>query len=684
MRVELKLLITSLMIIFLTSTIFSQDSEYVATNTALGLTVYNENLDNVVAEFDGHVITLAEFEKAYAKNVGGVELASQDSLQDYKNFLDLYVTYKMKLRNAFVRDYRNDEELINELNEYKEQVGISYIEEKKIVVPGIRIFYDQRSEEVRVSHLMLKKDAKSVENLKKAEEILDSIKNGTSFESMVVKYSQDNFSKTLGGDIYWFTAGQIVPSFEFAAYETPVGEIYPKIVETKFGYHIIKITDKSKRRYKLRAKHILISLEATKKGNKSNTAPGETTLSKAIKIREEIINGANFDSLAIKYSDDPGSGEKGGDLGFFERRQMVKPFDEAVFKLEINEISEIVTTKFGYHIIQLVDEIDYPTFEKEVETLREMYKKSRYDHDYNRYIENLKDEFHYILNDDFIDKISADDVGIKLTPDYVDDQLYISNKDEVIIKLNQKSFTLENLFAFLDTQTKYNQKELTKRLLNSGVREYGIQILLSEKAAGLEKSDQEFKSLMNDYKNGIYIFKLQEDEIWNMVKIDSAKLKENYSKSKDNFVVKARVNFSEIFTKDEGKIYTYYQMLLDGITYDSVAIKYTERNSFKAKAGLHGWKDYDDSGLSQEANSLNKVGDLSEPFAVDNGWAIVRLNEKIAQRTKTFEEVLPELSSSFQESESKRLEDKYINGLKTFYKPEYNYDELENAFKGVE
>ena len=62
--------------------------------------------------------------------------------------------------------------------------------------------------------------------------------------------------------------------------------------------------------------------------------------------------------------------------------------------------------------------------------------------------------------------------------------------------------------------------------------------MLSEKAAGLEISDQEFKSLMDDYKNGIYIFKIQEDEIWNMVKIDSAKLKENYSKSKDSFVVK--------------------------------------------------------------------------------------------------------------------------------------------------
>lgn len=663
MRVELKLLIIALMVMFLTSTILSQNSE------------------NVVAEFDGHIITMGEFEKAYAKNVGGIELAAQDSLQEYKNFLDLYVIYKMKLRDAFVRDYKNDEELINELNEYKEKVGISYLEEKRIVVPGIKRFYEQRSEEVRVSHIMFKKVSNSTEILKKAEGILDSIKNGASFEDMVAKYSQDNSSKASGGDIYWFTAGQIVPVFEYAAYETPVGEIYPKIVETKFGYHILKITDKSKRRYKLKARHILVKLKENKKRNIVDALPGEKPLTKIKRIREEIIGGASFDSLARKYSDDPGSGAKGGDLGFIERRQMVKPFDEVVFKLKIDEISEVVTSRFGYHIIQLIEELEYPAYEAELTTLREMYKKSRYDYDYDRYIESLKYGFQYKLNDDVINNISADDGGIKLTPEYVNDQLYINNKDEVVITLNKDSYTVDNLLSYLDTQAKYNNKELVKSLLNSGVTEYSKKLLLSKKASELEGSDKEFASLMNDYQSGIYIFKIQEDEIWNRVKIDSTKLRENYNKSKNDFVVKGKVNFSEIYTKDENMINDYYQKLRDGSNFDTLANTSTERNSFKAKSGLHGLKDADDSALSKEAFLLNNVGDFSKPFVVDKGWAIVKLNNKIAERIKTFEEALPELSSSFQESENKRLKNKYINGLKTLYEPEYNYDELENAFK---
>ena len=462
MRVELKLLIITLIVMFLTSTVFSQNSE------------------SIVAEFDGHEITLGEFEKAYAKNVGGPEIAAKDSLQDYKNFLDLYVVYKMKLRDAFVRDYRNDEDLINELNEYKEKVGVSYIEEKQIVSPGMRRFYDERGEEVRVSHIMFKLDAFPEATLKQAEAVLDSINNGKSFEEMVVKYSQDNFSKKNAGDIYWLTAGQIIPSFEEAAYSTPVGSVYPKVVKTKYGYHILKVTDRQPRKYKIRAKHILVkNAEAT--GNMVDAIPGEKPLVKITRISEEIKNGADFDSLARKYSDDPGSGAKGGDLGVFERRQMVQPFDEAVFALEVGEVSEIVKTRFGYHIIKLVEVIEYPSYEKEIENLREMYKKSRYKFDKDKYLSELKKEYNFSLNDELLSKFSVKDEEITLSQNYEENEKYLSNKDEVLLSISSKNYTIESFFEYLNTQRKYENTALTAKLLSDGAKEYSNELLLRKK-----------------------------------------------------------------------------------------------------------------------------------------------------------------------------------------------------------
>ena len=634
-----------------------------------------KNSEIVVADFGNNNITLGEFEKAYAKNVGGIEVAEKDSIQNYENFLDLYVTYKMKLRNAYVRDYRNDEELTAELNDYKEKVGVSYIEEKQIVSPGMKRFYDERKEEVRVSHIMFKKGADNDAILKKAEAVLDSIKNGKTFEEMVQKYSEDNFSKKNAGDIYWFTAGQIIPSFEAAAYSTPSGEVYPKVVKTKYGFHILKVTDRQARKYKVRAKHILV-----KSDGKEVPDSVESALEKATRIYKEIENGSNFDSLAIKYSDDPGSGAKGGDLGFFERRQMVQPFDEAVFALKVGEISDIVKTRFGYHIIKLIEVMEYPSYEDEIDKLRDMYKKSRYQFDYDKYINGLKEDYGFNLNSNLLATLGKKGSEITLSQEYLENEKYNLYKDSVVISLSSSNYDVDSFLDYLSSERKYENKALTESLLKSGAKEYGNQLLLRKKSSELEKTDKEFASLMDDYKNGIYIFKLQEDEVWNKVKIDSVKLHEIYNSTKQNYIVKGKVNFNEIFSRDKEKIESYYQMLKDGVDFDSVAFKYTERPGFKAKYGRHGFKDVSDSELSKQAYSLSE-GNYSNIFAVDGGWAIVISHKKIPERIKTYEEALPELSSTFQESESKRLEKEYTNSLKDLYQPEYFYDELDNAYK---
>jgi peptidyl-prolyl cis-trans isomerase C len=76
--------------------------------------------------------------------------------------------------------------------------------------------------------------------------------------------------------------------------------------------------------------------------------------SEALSIIERLNKGESFDKLAKELSIDKGSGKRGGDLGFFGRGVMVKPFELAAFKLEKNQISEPVKTQFGYHIIKRI------------------------------------------------------------------------------------------------------------------------------------------------------------------------------------------------------------------------------------------------------------------------------------------------------------------------------------------
>jgi peptidyl-prolyl cis-trans isomerase SurA len=81
----------------------------------------------------------------------------------------------------------------------------------------------------------------------------------------------------------------------------------------------------------------------------------EFTIEKLGDIRSRILKGENFTTLALLYSEDPGSAKEGGSLGFFGRGEMVPEFEAVAFKLKPGEISSVIRTKFGYHILQLVE-----------------------------------------------------------------------------------------------------------------------------------------------------------------------------------------------------------------------------------------------------------------------------------------------------------------------------------------
>ena len=99
---------------------------------------------------------------------------------------------------------------------------------------------------------------------------------------------------------------------------------------------------------KVKARHILFKVES---GAKPEAV--EAARNKALDVLKEARSGADFSKLARKYSDDPGTRAKGGDLGFFTRDRMVKSFSDAAFAMKQGEIGELVRTRFGWHIIKV-------------------------------------------------------------------------------------------------------------------------------------------------------------------------------------------------------------------------------------------------------------------------------------------------------------------------------------------
>ena len=149
-----------------------------------------------------------------------------------------------------------------------------------------------------------------------------------------------------------------------------------KIEEEKMKDYYALNKQKYEKPERVKASHILIMADA------SPSSPTGLTDEAAKKLAETILkdlnSGSSFSSLAKKYSSDPGSKEKGGDLGWFERGMMVKEFEDTAFTLKKGGLSGIVKTQFGYHIIKCEDRDAgfEPTYEKvRKEILLEMQKK---------------------------------------------------------------------------------------------------------------------------------------------------------------------------------------------------------------------------------------------------------------------------------------------------------------------
>ncbi len=632
----------------------------------------------IVAEFDKIPITMEEFENSYSKNLGGPANVKNDSLEAFKKFLDLYVNYKMKLRDAFVRGYTTDENMQNEILNYKANIGSTLFLEDSLYEPALRTLYEKRKSELRASHIFLIPDTSMNEEQTTAlaQKIIDSVKAGADFAAMAKKYSKDTYTKDKGGDVYYFTAGQIAaPILEDVIYSLKVGEIYPKPVNSGFGIHVIKLTDRIDRKAAVQAQHILVSLrDSVGKPLQDTTKAFE----KIKEIKDRIDAGEDFGELALKYSDDPGSARNKGDLGSFTRGRMVREFDETVFNLKKDEVSKIIRTQFGYHIIKLNDIKQIPPYEEERENLKDIYKKTRYKNDYPALVEKLKNQFGFKRNDAAFEKVYMNLDTLRINYEYKSSYFQKEFGALELFEISNKSFVVDSLINYMLQKNIGVGRKIDKSTFGNTYNQFESEMVINQKGLVYDKDNQGFAKLMSEYEDGVYLFKILENEVWTKINIDSNMIAEYWDKNKESFNWGNRVELKAIFVKEDSLINKIYNEINTGKNFDSLYSKYNINSVTK---DINGLMDINANAFTQNASIIKNIGGVSRPFQYQDGWAIVKLLNREQARIKTYDEAKAEAASALQESETKRLEEEYISKLKNVYKPVYYYDELQKAFK---
>ncbi len=623
----------------------------------------------VVATVGGDKITLDEFNAMYAKNNGGADAAQKASAEDKEKFLDLYVKFRLKVKEAYNHGYQNDADVKSELQDYGRNLAVTYLMEKEINEPALRRMYERRLLELRASHILIQvgQNASPAETLaayEKAVKIIDSLKSGRPFEEIAVNNSQDPSVHENKGDLYFFSSGSMVPEFEEAAFSATVGTVIPHPVRTQFGYHIIKVTDRGANPGSIRVSHIMKRLVAG--ASAEDTARAMKELEAAL---DSMKHGTKFEDIAKNISDDKFSAERGGDIGFIERRRTIREFDNAAFKLKVNQISGIVKSPYGLHIIKLNEVKPVASFESLAPDLKNFYQQYRFQSDYDWYVNKLKKEYSFTQSDDAMNAWKSSVDTLKTTSDANwDSSFSASTRAKILFTMGGGKVTIDSVINLAKINQELHGLPFSSPATSDKIFDKIAKNLVVEaKAVSMESNYPDFAKIMKEYQEGIMLFKAEQTEVWNKVSVNDSSLHVYFDANRSKYTWPDRVNVQEISVATDS-VAKVVQFLLkkQKLPFDSVAAQFNSRQSTKEKNGEWGMLPVTTNALTQKAWTM-KSGEVSEAFAYESGTSIIKLLERDPARGKTFTEAGSELSSAFQEYESKRLENAWSESLRKTY-----------------
>ena len=368
--------------------------------------------DPVLMTIDGKDVLLSEFEYLYGKN--NMQQQAPVTVDDY---LDMFVNYKLKVADAITAGIDTTAAFTKEYEGYRLDLVRPYLTDKDEEERLITEAYSHYPEEVEASHIMVAL-GKTPEERAKNMAFIDSLRNvaigGEDFSMLARKYSIDRSASRNGGSMGYITPGRFPYVFEKAAYDTPEGQISP-VIETAFGFHIVKSGARRAATGEVLAQHIL-------KLTQGKTPEDQTKAKAQIdSIYTLLKNGADFSELAQKESEDPGSAQNGGMLPWFGTGRMVPEFEKAAFALSDSTFSEPFQTSYGYHIVKTLGHRGVPALADVREQIMSMMQRDgRAQIPYQKKMEQLRQRFQTSASDSLTENQLIDMEIARLATEDVD------------------------------------------------------------------------------------------------------------------------------------------------------------------------------------------------------------------------------------------------------------------------
>lgn len=584
-----------------------------------------------------------------------------------EEFSERFINYKLKVVEAVSQGLDTTASFVNEYNKYIDELKASYLVDSSALKSVIDEAKDHMSKVVKASHILIQLAPNATpDDTLKAWTLITEAKNkvekGADFNEVAVEYSQDPSVVNNKGQLGYFSAFKMIYPFEKAAFATPKGEV-SDIIRTNFGYHLIFVHDKQPNPGQIRVAHIMKSFP------RNVTQEQETVLKQSIdSIYGLLTEGAHFEELAKKLSDDQYSSEGGGVMEPFSYDNMVPEFAEASFALlNDNDVSEPIRTDFGWHIIKRLEL--FPNVDPDTRLPEIMSKLGRDGRDkagQKAYLENCLNSPSFQLNNDVKDALdNLIHHGVTFTQELSE---ALQNKlNQPLFTYQEDDFTLQSLFNWLNNNAP--KAQLSENQLQQLIEKYIETSVLEVEKRDLGNKNDKFLYLSNEYYDGLLIFEISNREIWSNVGKDTLALENYYNNHKEDFATAPQLNGAICKVSSKRLIKVATKAIRKGQADNLVQIlieKSRLESDYSCEEGVFDFM-VDDSTNPVSATLLP----ITNPYYAAEG--VVFWQGTITQPTpQPYEQVKGEVMTAYQN----KLEEDWIKELREKYKPQFNQQML--------
>ena len=495
-------------------------------------------------------VTVKEFTDVYYKNNLKSEVIEKKSVDEY---LDLFVNFRMKVMEAEAQKLDTSAKFQKELAGYRKQLAKPFMSSDDITDELIQEAYQRKQKDIRASHILIRCDKHALpsDTLKaynKAIEVRNKALKGEDFGDLAVRYSDDPSAKDVKateqtparkgnrGDLGYFTVFDMVYPFETGAYNTKEGQISMP-VRSDFGYHIIKVQSVTEAMGTIQAAHIFLQLPF------DASAEDEATMQlKADNIYKELMgnNGKSWSEAVSQYTDDRGTVMRDGALSNFTVSRIVPEFIEVCKSLKVNEISKPVRTTYGYHIIKLLGKTGVDSFEQESKNLADRIEKDmRSKKSEEVVLRQLRKEYKFKANDKNIEAFISTVDSTILNKAY--EPAASADRTATLFSIDGHATTVDDFIGYIEAK-QTQQKYVTPATYAYQLYEsFADEKMMDYADAHLEEKYPEFKAMVNEYRDGILIFDLMDQEVWNKAVKDTVGLQQYHELNAGKYMWSDRV-----------------------------------------------------------------------------------------------------------------------------------------------